>query len=56
MENKAIVWELESGQPAVRLQGSGDDIVAAATALDDGETVVAALADGRLRGWESTRR
>ena len=56
MENKAIVWELESGQPAVRLQGTGDDIVAAATALDDGETVVAALADGRLRVWESARR
>ena len=51
MESKAIVWDLKSGRPAVRLQGVPPEICAGAV-LGDGAIVAAAVSDGRVRSWE----
>jgi hypothetical protein len=46
-----IVWDLATARPSIRLQGAASESFVGAAILGDA-TVVAALADGRLRLWE----
>jgi hypothetical protein len=48
---RLIVWDLATARPSIRLQGAASESFVGAAILGDA-TVVAALADGRLRLWE----
>lgn len=52
MDNNVIIWDLQSGKPSIRLQGGASEQFVGAAVLGNGTTLVAALADGRLRVWE----
>jgi hypothetical protein len=49
--NDLIIWDLATARPSSRLQGAVSESFVGAAILGDA-TVVAALADGRLRLWE----
>jgi hypothetical protein len=52
MDNNVIIWDLQSGKPSIRLQGGASEQFVGAAVVGNGTTLVAALADGRLRLWE----
>ncbi|HMC77751.1 MAG TPA: TIR domain-containing protein [Vicinamibacterales bacterium] len=50
-EVQLIVWDVQTGKPSVTLRGQDGEQFAGAAALND-TTLVAGLADGRLRCWQ----
>jgi hypothetical protein len=50
-DNQLIVWDVQTGKPSVTLRGEDGEQFVGAAALD-GSTLVAALADGRLRSYK----
>lgn len=52
MDNILTIWDVQTSEPLIRIQGAADDRFVSAAVLGDGTILAGALADGRLRLWE----
>ncbi len=53
MDGSVVIWDVETRKSSLTLQGAPEESYAGAAMLGDGRTLVAALADGRVRLWEA---